>query len=120
MISHILSLTHPKKPFGEIRNAIFHVAEFHFELIFCLLNSSKGDLGKAEKEMFQVANLNFLHIFFLLNCPKCVLDEDEKAMFQVFDRHCEETFSILSSQNTTWLRSRKQFQVVAKRWVLLF
>ena len=57
MTSHILSLNHPKMPFGEIRNAMFHVAELHFELIFCVLNSSKSDLGKVEKEMFQVAQL---------------------------------------------------------------
>jgi len=87
---------------------MFHVAELHFELIFCLLNSSKSDLGKVEKEMFQVANCNFLLIFFLLNCPKYVLDEVEKAMFEMVERHCEETFSILSTQNATWVRSRNQ------------
>ena len=107
MTSHILSLNHPKMPFGKIRSAMFHVAELHFELIFCLLISSKSDLGKVEKEMFQVANCSFLLIFFLLNCPKFVLDEVEKAMFQVVDRHCEESFSILS-QNATWVPKRKQ------------
>jgi len=51
---------------GEVRKAMFHVVELHFELIFCLLNSSKCDLGKVEK----VANWYFLLIFFLLNYPK--------------------------------------------------
>ena len=57
--------------FDEVDKATIQVFEWHLEVIFSILTSTKFHFGEVEKSMFLAVAWHWELIFFLLTSPKC-------------------------------------------------
>jgi hypothetical protein len=92
----------------------FQVAEWHWELIICLVNVLKCDFGDDNEKMFHDVERKFERFFFILRIQKNVFDEKTmvKSMmrwFKVLKGHCNSIFASLTSKKANWMKSFKWF-----------
>jgi len=83
---------------------MFQVVEWHFEVIFFLLASTKFDFPEVNKAMFQVVARHCELIFSLLTGLKYDLGEVEKRYFKGSHGTFISFTACGPAQNATWVK----------------